>query len=70
MTFEQWWGTLTYRERSLIGVNNAQFIWNQARDACAVMLEQNAMECENPIYRSLLQANARELREGRQEGEA
>jgi len=31
------------------------------------MLEQNAMACENPIYRSLLQANARELREGRQD---
>lgn len=69
MTFEQWWETLSYKERSLIGVNNAKFVWNQARDACALFLEQNAMACENPIYRSLLQANARGIREGRQEEE-
>lgn len=69
MTFEQWWETLSYKERSLIGVNNAKFVWNQARDACALVLEQNAMACENPIYRSLLQANARGIREGRQEEE-
>jgi len=33
------------------------------REACAAMLEANAMACENPIYRSLLQANAQAIRE-------
>jgi len=32
------------------------------REACANLLEANAMACENPIYRSLLQANADEIR--------
>lgn len=33
------------------------------REACAAMLDENAMACENPIYRSLLQANAQAIRE-------
>lgn len=33
------------------------------REACAAMLDANAMACENPIYRSLLQANAQAIRE-------
>lgn len=32
------------------------------REACAALLEENAMACENPIYRSLLQANAADIR--------
>ena len=32
------------------------------REACAALLETNAMACENPIHRSLLQANAAEIR--------
>ncbi len=31
-------------------------------EACAARLEANAMACENPAYRSLLQANAEEIR--------
>ena len=33
------------------------------REACAAMLDENAMACENPIYRSLLRANAQAIRE-------
>lgn len=33
------------------------------REACAAMLDANAMACENPIYRSLLQSNAQAIRE-------
>ena len=33
------------------------------REACAALLDANAMACENPIYRSLLQANAQAIRE-------
>ena len=32
------------------------------RDACAALLDANAMACENPIYRSLLQSNAAAIR--------
>lgn len=31
-------------------------------EACAVILDENAMACENPIYRSLLQSNAQAVR--------
>jgi hypothetical protein len=33
------------------------------REACAALVDENAMGCENPIYRSLLQANAEAIRE-------
>lgn len=33
------------------------------RKVCAAILEANAMACENPIYRSLLQSNAQAIRE-------
>ena len=39
MTFEQWWATLTPQEHSLIGVNNARFVWSQACEACAQIAE-------------------------------
>lgn len=32
------------------------------REACASLLEANATACTNPIHRSLLQANAAEIR--------
>lgn len=32
------------------------------REACAALLDANAMACENPIYRSLLQSNAAAIR--------
>ena len=32
------------------------------REACAALLDANAMACENPIHRSLLQANAEAIR--------
>ena len=32
------------------------------REACAALVDRNAMGCENPIYRSLLQANAAAIR--------
>ena len=32
------------------------------RGACAALLEENAMACQNPIHRSLLQANAEAIR--------
>jgi hypothetical protein len=67
MTFEQWWEDLTTREQHVIGYSNAKFVWDQARESCALMLEQNALECTNPIHRSLLQSNANEIRKGRQD---
>jgi hypothetical protein len=32
------------------------------REACAALLEDNAMGCDNPLFRSLLQANAAAIR--------
>jgi D-tyrosyl-tRNA(Tyr) deacylase len=32
------------------------------REACAALVDENAMGCENPIYRSLLQSNAAAIR--------
>jgi hypothetical protein len=31
MTFEQWWGRLTQKEQTMIGLNNAKFVWNEAQ---------------------------------------
>lgn len=28
MNFEQWWNTLTIKEQTLIGKNNAKFVWD------------------------------------------
>lgn len=32
------------------------------REACAALVDANAMACHNPIYRSLLQSNADAIR--------
>jgi len=37
------------------------------REECAALVDENAMGCENPIYRSLLQANAEAIRARGQE---
>lgn len=62
MNFDQWWGALTPKEQLVLGRNNAQYAWGCALDSCVAILEANAMACENPIYRSLLQANAKEIK--------
>ena len=33
MNFDQWWATLTIKEQTTIGRNNAKFVWDQATDA-------------------------------------
>ena len=38
-------------------------IAEREREACAALVDANAMACENPIYRSLLQANAQAIRQ-------
>ena len=39
MTFDQWWSSLTAKERYVIGINNAKFVWESAakneREECA-----------------------------------
>ena len=34
----------------------------EEREACAKILDANAMACESPIWRSLLQSNAQAIR--------
>ena len=41
----------------------AELVVAAEREACAAMLDENAMACESPIHRSLLQANAQAIRE-------
>jgi protein-arginine kinase len=42
--------------------NSIQKLLDDEREACAALVDENAMACDNPIYRSLLQANAEEIR--------
>lgn len=39
MTFEEWWNTLTIKEQTLIGKNNAKFVWVQAINVCLEISE-------------------------------
>ena len=42
MTFDAWWNTLTIKEQTVLGKNNARFVWQQACEACAKVCEENA----------------------------
>lgn len=46
--FEEWWATLTAREKTVIGINNAKFVWGCAakaeRDACAKLADDKMMD--------------------------
>lgn len=35
MNFEQWWNTLTIKEQSMIGKNNAKYVWDSACEMCS-----------------------------------
>lgn len=49
MTFDQWWDTLTIKEQTVIGKNNARFVWGQACEACAQACEDE-IKLVKPIY--------------------
>ena len=40
----------------------AALVASAEREACAAILDANAMACESPILRSLLQSNAQAIR--------
>lgn len=40
----------------------ARTLIKEEREACAALVDANAMACHNPIYRGLLQANAQAIR--------
>ena len=40
----------------------AKLVAEAEREACAKILDANAMACESPIWRSLLQSNAQAIR--------
>lgn len=52
--FEQWWNTLTIKEQTMIGKNNAKFVWQQACDACISICNDNIKYCE--LHRSTILA--------------
>lgn len=41
MKFEEWWATLTPSEQKLIGRTNAKFVWMEACEACAKLIEKD-----------------------------
>lgn len=41
MNFEDWWNTLTIKEQTLIGKNNAKFVWSAACEECALFCEDD-----------------------------
>ena len=49
MTFDEWWSSLTAKERYVIGINNAKFVWESAakneREECEKRLE--AVGCDH-----------------------
>jgi hypothetical protein len=48
MTFDRWWNLLTTREQSVIGKNNARFVWDEAvqseREECAKLVEKAGID--------------------------
>ena len=42
MKFEDWWATLSPPERRVIGEHNARFVWNDAVEACAKVMDEMA----------------------------
>jgi hypothetical protein len=46
MKFDDWWAGLTQAEQKMIGVNNAEFVWNSAVEACAKVAEAYEPRCD------------------------
>lgn len=42
MKFEEWWATLSPPERKVIGEHNARFVWNEAVEVCAKVMDEMA----------------------------
>lgn len=42
MKFEDWWATLSPPERRVIGEHNARFVWNEAVETCAKVMDEMA----------------------------
>ena len=42
MNFEEWWATLSPPERRVIGEHNARFVWNEAVEVCAKVMDEMA----------------------------
>ena len=50
MKFEEWWATLTASEQKLIGRTNAKFVWMEACEACAKVVENHALGYAEPVW--------------------
>lgn len=42
MNFDEWWATLSPLERRVIRESNARFVWKEAVEACAKVLDEMA----------------------------
>ena len=60
MTFDAWWNALTIKEQTVIGKNNARFVWQQACEACAKVCDANVQHYE--LHRhAILSSHNRDL---------
>lgn len=44
MKFEEWWATLSPPERKVIGEHNARFVWNEAVEVYAKVMDEMAAQ--------------------------
>lgn len=42
MKFEDWWATLSPPERKVLGESNARFVWSEAVEICAKVMDEMA----------------------------
>jgi len=58
------WETPDWTEMQLDRLHMfATLVAKEKQKECADLVDENAMHCDNPIHRSLLQANAKAIRE-------
>lgn len=44
MKFDDWWKMLSPKEQTVIGKNNARYIWREACEACAKLCDDAAFD--------------------------
>lgn len=62
MNFEDWWNTLTIKEQTLIGKNNAKFVWSAACEECALRCEQELNDLDSDCWMGCAEYLANNIR--------
>ena len=66
MNFDQWWATLTIKEQTTIGRNNAKFVWQSAIEAIEVIAKAEIARI-SPLYSPTAENIIRAIRSTDQE---